>query len=56
MGNMSQKIMEQHLGIFDVWMQQESNLIQEVARSFGEVMCLEYFVNDILKNADSSIK
>ena len=53
---MSKKIMGENIGIFEVWMQQESNLIQEIARSFGEVICLEYFVNEIIKNADSQIK
>jgi hypothetical protein len=56
MSNMSKKIMGENLKLFDVWMQQESNLIQEVARSFGEVMCLHYFLNTVIKSCDNTLK
>jgi len=56
MDNMSKKIMGDNMSLFEVWMMQESNLIQEVARSFGEVMCLDYFVNTVLKACDNDTK
>ena len=33
--------------LFQIWMREESDLIQSVARSYGESVCLEHFIINI---------
>ena len=47
--------MNEGLPLYGVWMKQEASLIQEVAKSFGEVMSLDYFINTVITHADQSI-
>ena len=47
--------MKQGESLFDVWMAQESDLIQSAARSYGERIVLEQFL-EVISNADNSLK
>ncbi|KAJ3043199.1 hypothetical protein HDV00_005519 [Rhizophlyctis rosea] len=42
--------------LFDVWMREESDLIQGVARAFGERICLEKTVEAAEREGDSGVK
>ncbi|KAJ3186680.1 hypothetical protein HDU85_007500 [Gaertneriomyces sp. JEL0708] len=42
--------------LFDVWMKEESDLIQSLARAFGERNCLEQLLTVINKESDAGVK
>lgn len=42
--------------LFDVWMKQESDLIQGLARAFGERICLESIMSAIANESTASVK
>ncbi|KAI8827148.1 acyl-CoA dehydrogenase/oxidase [Fimicolochytrium jonesii] len=54
------KTMKTKLGhgakIFDVWMKEESDLIQDLARAYGERISLEQFLIVIHKETDTGVK
>ena len=38
--------------LFEVWMKQESDTIQAMARAYGERICLEQCIEQIRRNPD----
>lgn len=48
--------MQENVSLFDVWMQQESALVQEVAKSFGETMCLNHLLKTVIPRAEVAAK
>ena len=42
--------------LFDVWMKQESDTIQDLSKAYGERMCMEQIIQLINKNTDASFK
>ncbi|KAJ3085618.1 hypothetical protein HK102_013990 [Quaeritorhiza haematococci] len=53
--NMSSKL-KSGAKLFDVWMKQESDLIQGTAKAYGERVCLDAFVNVIQRETDAGVK
>ncbi len=53
---MIQKTMEQGKSIYQVWMMEESDLIQATAKSFGERICVDEFAHVIQKETDAGLK
>jgi len=50
MTRMQQKIVEKGEPLFDVWMKQESDLIQLIGTTYGEHMCFDISYDMIKKN------
>jgi acyl-CoA oxidase len=53
---MMQKTKGEGKSVFQVWMLEESDLIQATAKSFGERICVEEFAHVIQKENDSGLK
>jgi len=49
MENMRLKVMEQKKPLFDVWMKQESDLIQEVGQAYGDQLVFNHCANMVEK-------
>ncbi|KAI8910834.1 acyl-CoA dehydrogenase/oxidase [Gorgonomyces haynaldii] len=58
--NLLSKTMKSKLGggagLFDVWMKQESDTIQALAKAFGERICLEQFLIIVEKETNQELK
>jgi acyl-CoA oxidase len=42
--------------LFDVWMKQESDLIQATSKAYGERICMEQCLSEAEKASDRSLK
>lgn len=51
-----QSKMSQGQTLFDVWMKQESDLIQAVAKAYGERICVEAILNATIEEKDAPLK
>jgi hypothetical protein len=55
MQNMSSKVENKGQSLFDVWMKQESRLVQDIALVYGEIVCMQQLI-EVTNKSTTALK